>query len=93
MTWRNLDVTPIPDYYFVHSYHRVSLKGKTYRFAYDSKAEQLGLISFDYTTERFERIRLPYQCHFFDEYSLSVVGEEKLSVLLQLKIHQEERYG
>ncbi|ESQ56258.1 hypothetical protein EUTSA_v10027516mg, partial [Eutrema salsugineum] len=40
------------------------------------------LVSFEFTTERFGRMRLPYQ-HSYQTLSLSVVREEKLSVLLQ----------
>ncbi|KAL9282649.1 putative F-box associated domain, type 1 [Arabidopsis thaliana] len=36
------------------------------------------LVSFDYTTERFRRLHLPYQCNH-NTASLSVVKEEKLS--------------
>ncbi|KAL1195018.1 putative F-box protein [Cardamine amara subsp. amara] len=83
-SWRNLDVTPIPDHYLPYSsYNRVSLKGKTYWLAYDDKEKQLGLITFDYTRERFERLCLPYQCAHYESESISVVGEEKLLVLLQ----------
>ncbi|CAH8357010.1 unnamed protein product, partial [Eruca vesicaria subsp. sativa] len=58
------------------------------------KDEKLGmfLVSFDYTTERFERLSLPckYPLGFFQDVALSIVGEEKFSVLLQPK---EKRYG
>ena len=69
-------------------FSNVSLKGKTYWFASDEKEKQLGifLVSFDYTTETFGRLSLPYQHPSYQTMSLSVVGEEKLSVLLQHKI-------
>ncbi|RID72090.1 hypothetical protein BRARA_C03996 [Brassica rapa] len=69
-------------------FSNVSLKGKTYWFASDEKEKQLGifLVSFDYTTETFGRLSLPHQHPSYQTMSLSVVGEEKLSVLLQHKI-------
>ncbi|XP_010431195.1 PREDICTED: putative F-box protein At3g49980 [Camelina sativa] len=82
--WRNLDVVT-PDLHILPNYP-VSLKGKTYWFAEDAKEEpQLVkfLLSFDYTTERLERLRLPYQFTNYVSMALSVVREEKLSVLLQ----------
>ncbi|KAG7578660.1 F-box domain [Arabidopsis thaliana x Arabidopsis arenosa] len=85
-SWRRiLDVNVDCTYMYIGN---VSLKGKTYWFATDEKEKQLGLflISFDYTTERFERLCLPYPhpYHGYQNESLSVVREEKLSVLLQL---------
>ncbi|KAJ4894465.1 putative F-box protein [Raphanus sativus] len=63
----------------------VSLKGKTYWFALDEK--ELGpvalLVSFDYTTEKFARLCLPNPYGNYRIMSLSVVREEKLSVLLR----------
>ncbi|KAG7583341.1 F-box domain [Arabidopsis suecica] len=83
-SWRILDVTV--DCTYMH-FGNVSLKGKTYWFATDEKEKQLGLflISFDYTTERFERLCLPYPHPYYGykNESLSVVREEKLYVLLQ----------
>jgi len=80
-SWRILDVTVDSSLYI----ENVSLKGKTYWFATDGndKPCDLFLICFDYTTERFERLCLPYQIPYFRNTSLSVVKEEKLSVLLQ----------
>ncbi|XP_023638935.1 putative F-box protein At3g49980 [Capsella rubella] len=82
-SWRSINVTPIPNYNFAYPYYRVSLNGKTYWFGVDEKEEELGLISFDYATERLERLHLPYQFYRYDDLYLSVVGEEKLLVLLQ----------
>ncbi|KAL1187823.1 putative F-box protein [Cardamine amara subsp. amara] len=81
--WRTLDVTMDCN---LKCFESVSLKGKTYWIVSDEKEKELGifLISFDYTTEKFERLCLPY--HEYPRYqkmSLSVVREEKLSVLLQ----------
>ncbi|CAN7000406.1 unnamed protein product [Brassica rapa subsp. trilocularis] len=84
-TWRILDFTS--DFELLYIGTSVSFKGKTYWFASDREDEQLGmfLVSFDYTTERFGRLSLPckYPVGFFHDVALSVVGEEKLSVLLQ----------
>ncbi|CAH8263918.1 unnamed protein product [Arabidopsis lyrata] len=82
-SWRTLDVTL--DCELEYDECGMSLKGKTYWFASDENEEQLGmfLVSFDYTTERFERLLLPCKSIYYKTLSLSVVGEEKLSVLLQ----------
>nr|VDD52044.1 unnamed protein product [Brassica oleracea] len=81
--WWILDV--IPDFKLLYTCTYVSLKGKTYWFASDSKDEQLDmfLVSFDYTTERFGRLSLPFNCPsgFPRDATLSVVSEEKLAVL------------
>ncbi|VYS69579.1 unnamed protein product [Arabidopsis thaliana] len=83
-SWRFLDVTRdcILERYTDYG---VSLKGHTYWFASDEKEKNLSvfLVSFDYTIERFRRLRLPYQCPDYNTASLSVVREEKLAVLLQ----------
>ncbi|KAL9816371.1 putative galactose oxidase/kelch, beta-propeller, F-box associated interaction [Arabidopsis thaliana] len=87
-SWRNLDVTP--DCRLVNaSLYSVSLKGRTYWFVaplttYLSEETHFGLVSFDYKTERFERMCLP-SCHIatmLGTLALSVVKEEKLIVLL-----------
>ncbi|KAG2317580.1 hypothetical protein Bca4012_068487 [Brassica carinata] len=86
-SWRILDV--IPDFNLLYTCTYVSLKGKTYWFDSDSKDEQLDmfLVSFDYTTERFGRLSLPFNCPLgcFKDATLSVVSEEKLAVLLRRK--------
>ncbi|CAN7075409.1 unnamed protein product [Brassica oleracea var. botrytis] len=83
-SWRSLDITP--DCTIADSEQFMSLKGKTYWFAYDKKDERpisIFLLSFDYTSETFERLRLPCQSFLYETMSMSVVREEKLSVLLQ----------
>ncbi|CAL9220300.1 unnamed protein product [Arabidopsis halleri] len=82
-SWRIIDATR--KCHVNHTDYGVSLKGNTYWFASDEEQEQLGvfLLSFDYTTERFRRQCLPYQCPIFEIVSLSVIRDEKLSVLLQ----------
>ncbi|CAA7059968.1 unnamed protein product [Microthlaspi erraticum] len=82
--WRILDVTR--DFHLVYTDYGVSLKGNTYWFASDEKEEkQLGifLVCFDYTRERFGRLGFPCHCPRYDAVSLSVVREQKLSVLLK----------
>ncbi|XP_019100837.1 PREDICTED: probable F-box protein At5g47300 [Camelina sativa] len=82
-SWRTLDVTL--DCELDKCVPGMSLKGKTYWFASDEKEEQLGmfLVCFDYTTEIFDRLLFPCKCLYDEALSLSVVREEKLSVLLQ----------
>ncbi|KAG7578662.1 F-box associated interaction domain [Arabidopsis thaliana x Arabidopsis arenosa] len=90
-SWRILDVNVDCNVMYIGN---VTLKGKTYWFARDKKdlrvywSAPLFLICFDYTTERFERLCLPYPYpyHGYRNKSLSVVREEKLSVLLQRTI-------
>ncbi|KAG7572735.1 Galactose oxidase/kelch beta-propeller [Arabidopsis suecica] len=84
-SWRTLDFTLECD--MDCNEWSMSLRGKSYCFASDEKEEHLGifLVSFDYTTERFERLPLPYKCSFYEATSLSVVRDEKLSVLLELE--------
>ncbi|XP_023640363.1 probable F-box protein At5g47300 [Capsella rubella] len=81
--WKTLDVTL--DCKLECFDYGKSLKGKTYWFAFDKNEEQLGmfLVSFDYTREIFERLLLPCLCRYYEAFSVSVVREEKLSVLLQ----------
>lgn len=63
----------------------MSLRGKTYWFAGDIINEfdkGIFLVSFDYQTERFRSLCLPYQCRNpYNYVSLSLVKEQKLSVL------------
>lgn len=65
----------------------MSLKGKTYWIARKLKGD-IFLISFGYTTERLEHLCLPYQypSNQNQNVSLSVVREEKLSVLIHHEI-------
>ncbi|EOA28905.1 hypothetical protein CARUB_v10025151mg [Capsella rubella] len=81
--WKTHDITLECQLKYVN--HGKSLTGKTYWFASAHNEEQLGmfLVSFDYTREIFERLLLPCQCLYHKAVSLSVVREEKLSVLLQ----------
>ncbi|KAL1194276.1 putative F-box protein [Cardamine amara subsp. amara] len=74
-SWSILDVTMDCKLVFSRS---VSLKGKTYWIATDEEEKQLGmfLISFDYTTERFGRLCLPYQYPSYWNMSLSVVEKK-----------------
>ncbi|CAH8263913.1 unnamed protein product [Arabidopsis lyrata] len=83
-SWRTLDVTL--ECNLEYNEWSMSLKGKTYCFASDEEELHLGifLVSFDYTTERFGRLLLPCRKSlYYKTASLSVVREEKLSVLLQ----------
>ncbi|CAA0383351.1 unnamed protein product [Arabidopsis thaliana] len=59
---------------------RVLNDGNTYLLAYDVEENSRVLLMFDFTTERFKRLRLP---HFQDvgNMDLSVVREEQLSIL------------
>ncbi|CAA7051376.1 unnamed protein product [Microthlaspi erraticum] len=65
----------------------VSCKGNTYCIASDKEKPELGvsLLMFDYSTDKFGRVPLPYQSPYLNA-CLSVVREEKLSVLLQQKV-------
>ncbi|XP_010468105.1 PREDICTED: probable F-box protein At5g47300 [Camelina sativa] len=86
-SWKILDVTL--DFDLTRIDNRVTFKGKTYWFAVDEKENHhaIFLLSFDYTTERFGRMNLPYQLFPYisrTDMALSVVRDEKLFVLLQL---------
>ncbi|XP_020884689.1 probable F-box protein At5g47300 [Arabidopsis lyrata subsp. lyrata] len=74
-SWRTLDV--ILDCELEYNDCGMYLKGKTYWFASDENEEQLGmfLVSFDYTTERFERLLLPCKSLYYKTLSLSVVRD------------------
>ncbi|XP_019085645.1 PREDICTED: putative F-box/kelch-repeat protein At3g17540 [Camelina sativa] len=79
-SWRVLD-------YFTRDYDvfcgGMSLKGNTYWVAGD-KQTGLFMLYFDFTTESFGRFPLPFQSNNLeDTAALSVVKEEKLSVLHQ----------
>ncbi|XP_006414718.2 putative F-box/kelch-repeat protein At3g17540 [Eutrema salsugineum] len=78
-SWRVLD--DVSDQNWTIGSHAVSLKGNTYWLAWD---DYKFLVRFDFKRERFKRLSLPIQCNDFNvKFSLSVVREEKLSVLLQ----------
>ncbi|CAA7028080.1 unnamed protein product [Microthlaspi erraticum] len=63
----------------------VSLKGNTYWLAWDRKNTPSSkfLLMFDFKRERFEHLSLPFQCIYNANLFLSVVREEKLSLLLE----------
>ncbi|CAL9233827.1 unnamed protein product [Arabidopsis halleri] len=78
-SWRVLDYTRD---YGIFS-HGMSLKGNTYWVAGD-KETGMFMLYFDFTTERFGRFPLPFESfNPEDTAALSVVREEKLSVLHQ----------
>ncbi|XP_056866211.1 putative F-box/kelch-repeat protein At3g17540 [Raphanus sativus] len=79
-SWRFLDPFPLD-----HNlcYRGISLNGDTYWIA-QGKGEETGyfLMKFDFTTETFVRLPLPFQnLDPRDKATLSVVKDEKLSVL------------
>ncbi|KAG7584057.1 F-box domain [Arabidopsis suecica] len=59
----------------------MSLKGNTYWIA--SQVKGFVLLSFDFTTEGFGRLNLPSQSLGYEVLALSLVREEKLSILQQ----------
>lgn len=61
----------------------VSLKGNAYWLASEVIKDFVLVLSFDFTTERFGRLNLPFQRLDYEILSLSVVKEEQLSVLQQ----------
>ncbi|CDY51877.1 hypothetical protein Bca4012_098897 [Brassica carinata] len=78
-SWRVLDSFPLN--YFVY-FSGVSLKGNTYFLAGDNETDAFLRTKFDFTTERFVRLPLPFQSfERVDNNVLSVVRDEKLSVL------------
>ncbi|KAL0709197.1 hypothetical protein Bca4012_016175 [Brassica carinata] len=80
-SWRILDFTN--DYNLARYSDAVSWRGKTNWVSWDKKERSMVIVSFDYTQERFGvSMRLPYYRSGISTISLSVVGEEKLSVLL-----------
>ncbi|EOA28919.1 hypothetical protein CARUB_v10025167mg, partial [Capsella rubella] len=78
--WKTLDLTL--DCETRLGDHGKSLKGKTYWLASDEEQPFMVLVYFDYTREIFERLLLPFQSIYYFAISLSVVREEKISVLL-----------
>ncbi|CAN8258177.1 unnamed protein product [Cochlearia groenlandica] len=83
-TWRILDITT--EFRF-GKFDRdgVYMKGKTYWIVTtkEEKKYNMSLLSFDYTTERFERLCLPRQCTIYQNLFLSVVRGEKLCLLIK----------
>ncbi|KAF8111858.1 hypothetical protein N665_0072s0069 [Sinapis alba] len=82
-SWRFLD--GFTHIWFIRS-RGVSLKGSIYWVAWDrcKPFTSKYLLRFDFKREAFERLSLPFRSNYFDgDFSLSVVGEDKLSVFLQ----------
>ncbi|KAL0864230.1 hypothetical protein Bca101_043348 [Brassica carinata] len=78
-SWRVLDSFPL-DYIMFRD--GISLKGNTYWVAGHNDIGYF-LMKFDFTTERFVRLPLPIPIErFVHRFVLSVVRDEKLSVLL-----------
>ncbi|CAA7053002.1 unnamed protein product [Microthlaspi erraticum] len=86
-SWRVLDGDSVGGRARRRDDYMVSLKGNTYCFATDKEKPELGLylLTFDFATDKFGYVPLPYQSPYHSA-CLSVVREEKLSVLLQQKI-------
>ncbi|CAA7052998.1 unnamed protein product [Microthlaspi erraticum] len=86
-SWRVVDDIMAPGWKLGYCSVDVSLKGSTYWFAEDKTKTQsiVSLVKFDYSTEKCVPVPLPYQRSRYDVIGLSVVKDEKLSVLLQLE--------
>ncbi|CAL9221402.1 unnamed protein product [Arabidopsis halleri] len=84
-SWRILDDIIAPGGSFGYSELSVSLKGKTYWFArgVTETPRTISLLKFDFSTEKSVPVPLPYRSRRFEATSLTVVREDKLSVLLQ----------
>ncbi|XP_019092874.1 PREDICTED: F-box protein ETP2-like [Camelina sativa] len=86
-SWKSLDDDDnmAPGGSTAYSELSVSLKGNAYWFVRDvtKTTRIISLLKFDFTKERSVPVPLPYQSRRFEATSLSVVREEKLSVLLQ----------
>ncbi|CAA7045819.1 unnamed protein product [Microthlaspi erraticum] len=80
-SWRNLGVAT--DWSLVAEVRGVSVKGNTYWIALAITLDDFPnfLLSFDFSTERFQSRSLPRQFKFSDFAVLSVVREEKLCLL------------
>ncbi|KAG7577586.1 Galactose oxidase/kelch beta-propeller, partial [Arabidopsis thaliana x Arabidopsis arenosa] len=76
-SWRILDEIS-PDCF--RRSNGVTLKGNAYWFA--SNIESKSILKFDFTTERFRRLSLPFQNNYQSVF-LSVVREEKLALIQQ----------
>ncbi|KAG7577720.1 F-box domain [Arabidopsis thaliana x Arabidopsis arenosa] len=87
-SWRVIDDIK-PRHYLEYSRKCVSLKGNTYWFGIDRRRRlwdpSMALLEFDFGTEKFGYVPLPRPCqvHGFEASNLSVVRDEKLSVLLE----------
>ncbi|CAA7037188.1 unnamed protein product [Microthlaspi erraticum] len=90
-SWRVVDDIMPPGWTLDYSDASVSLKGSTYLFGYgkdESKTQSIeSLVKFDFSTEKCVLVPLPYQCkdRLFQAACVSVVKDEKLSVLLQIE--------
>ncbi|KAL1218069.1 F-box protein [Cardamine amara subsp. amara] len=83
-SWRKIDHDIAPGWGLAGSFYTTvcSLKGNTYWFDRD-ETKIMSLLMFDFTLETCVSLPLPYKCNGYDTMNLSVVREEKLSVLLQ----------
>ncbi|CAA7017457.1 unnamed protein product [Microthlaspi erraticum] len=81
--WRVLEVDATLDFIIWSLDRGVSLKGKIYWITEGKGTVSKKIVSFDYSTERFEYLCLPRQYDSYETLSLSVVRGEELSVLLQ----------
>ncbi|KAL1221622.1 F-box protein ETP2 [Cardamine amara subsp. amara] len=65
----------------------VTLKGNSYWIVTHDIKKHLGisLLGFDFSTEKSQPVPLPYQSSWYEALCLSVVRDEKLSVLVQLE--------
>ncbi|CAH8261003.1 unnamed protein product [Arabidopsis lyrata] len=84
-SWRILDDIIAPGGSIGFSELSVSLKGNTYWLArgITETPRIISLLKFDFSTDKSVPVPLPYQSRRFEATSLSVVREDKLSVLLQ----------
>ncbi|KAG7640656.1 F-box associated interaction domain [Arabidopsis suecica] len=88
-SWRVIDDIIKPPHYMDYFRECFSLKGNTYWLGIDRRRRppdlRITLIKFDFGTEKFGYVSLPPPCqvHGFEASNLSVVGDEKLSVLVQ----------
>ncbi|EOA30765.1 hypothetical protein CARUB_v10013908mg [Capsella rubella] len=81
-SWRVLDGMSNPTWGLCAG--GVSVKGTTYWVAGDIIEPGFFLLSFDFTTETFGRLPLPYQSdNPEDTFAISVVGDDKIAVLHQ----------
>jgi len=90
-SWRFVEDMIPPGVSFGYSELSVSLKGNTYWLAIvvTETPRTISLLKFDFSIEKSVLVPLPYhslQSRRFEASSLSVVREEKLSVLLQRDI-------
>ncbi|ESQ50335.1 hypothetical protein EUTSA_v10002009mg [Eutrema salsugineum] len=89
-SWRTLDEDDVipPGWTDDLTFLKASLKGSTYWFATDRTKAQCNasLLKFDYSTEKAVPVPFPYQCGNLVVAGLSVVKEEKLSVLFQRNV-------